>query len=564
MLTLVPSRSVRQVLVASLALVVVTIVATWPLATDPAHLSVVRPTDNDFRLNNYFIAWGAHAVTTDPLSLHHTNMFHPERYTFVYADMLLAQSLLMLPIIKGFDNPVLTYNLLLIIGFVIGGTGFFVLSRRLTGRAGAAFVGSLMWVFNPVHFTRYQQIQLVGDHWLPWMVWALYRWLEPEPGDDARPGGWAALAAGFFCLNALSGSHLAVFGALTALIVIGWLTLRDRRWNDAEVRRGLAVFALLAGFILAPIFWPYLLVEEQMTATRAVTLDLPNASLRPLEGFSARTRLYSWVDDAIGWPSALLNPRGRELRAYGFPGLLPLIFAALGVVLGRRYRRVSAPWVFALGLFVFLAMGSYGGYLLLGDVPLFRLIRVPTRFLLPAVFALGLLAAVGLAELAHRLRRARGAAVALALIGLVFAAEATYAPLRTWEYPHEPRLLNEFLAAQPGDFAIVEFPVDPFATTINMRQVANSAYHWKRLLVGYSGYQSAENIDLLRRVRDTFPSDRCLDELAGLDVRYVIVLRDRVDADLLAAVQAQVRLSPAWEREGWLVYRVLETDAERQ
>ena len=327
-------------------------------------------------------------------------------------------------------------------------------------------------------------------------------------------------------------------------------------WSDAGVGRGLLVFALISAAVLAPVFWPYVLMEERMQAVRAETLDLPNASLRPLEALSARSRLYTWIDAEFGWPSAVLNPAGRELRAFGFPGMLPLLLAAVGAAVGRGHRRDRTIWLIALLLFTFFAMGSHGGYMLFGNVPLFRLIRVPTRFLLPAVFALAMLAAYGAAEIARRAGRRSAGAAALALLGIVFAVEAAYAPLRTWEYAHEPRPLNEFLARQPGDFAVVEIPVDPFATTINMRQVANSVYHWKRLLVGYSGYQSPENIDLLRRVRDTFPSDACLDELVELGVRYVVVLRDRVDADLLQAVQTQPRLARAWEYEAWLVYRL--------
>jgi len=548
----------RHVALVVAAFIVLSVAATWPLATDPAHLSVVRPTENDFRLNNYFIFWGAHALLTDPLALHHTNMFHPERYTFVYADILLAQSILMLPVIELFYNPVLTFNVLLMCGFVIGGVGFFVLARRVTGHPGAAFVGAVLWVFNPVHFTRYQQIQLIGDHWLPWMAWALWCWLQPDAEDRATGSpGWAAAAAAFFCLNALSGSHLAVFGFFLAALMISWFTLSGRRWHSTSYRRGLLAFALIALVVLAPIFWPYLVVEQRMAAVRAQTLDLPNASLRPLEALSARSHFYLWLDRTVGWPS-LINGSGRELRAYGFPGVVTLVLALIGALassIGARRQRLF--WVAATAYFLFFAMGSYGGYLLFGNLPLFRLIRVPTRFLLPFVFALAMLAAYGCAALAPRLPSRNARTAALALVVVLFAGEASFAPLRTWDYPHEARPLNEFLAAQPGDFAVVEFPLDPFGYTVNMRQVLNSIYHWKRLLVGYSGYQSPENIALLRRVRDTFPSDACLDELIDLDVRFVVVLEDRVDADFLAAVRAQSRLQLAWQYDAWLVYRVL-------
>jgi len=557
----------KQALLVGVVFAVLSTVATWPIITDPAHLSVVRPTENDYRLNNYFIFWGAHALVTDPLGVHHTNMFHPERYTFVYADILLAHSILMLPVVYAFYNPVLTFNIFLMAALTVGGVGFFLLARAVTGSPGAALFGALLWAFNPAHFTRYQQIQLFGDHWLPWLAWALWIWLHPGSGagDDTAhdppsrslsSSGWAVTAAVFFCLNALSGSHNAVFGALLAGAMILYFGLARRLWTDRRFATGLLTLAVISIAALAPIFWPYLLVEEEMAALRGETLDLPNASLRPLELFSARSHFYMWLDDTVSWPS-VLNRSGRELRAYAFPGAVTLLLAAIGALaaVGSR-RRQRRFWILAAGLFLFLALGSYGGYLLIGNLPLIRLIRVPTRFMMPAVLAIAVLAAFGATSLAGRISARRTRALVFTLLVAAFAVEAAYAPLRTWEYPHEPRPLNQWLAEQSGDFAIVEFPLDPFDYTINMRQVFNSIFHWKKLLVGYSGYQSDENIDLLRSIRDRFPSDECLDDLAALDVRFVVVLANRVDAGFLAAVSAQERLTPAWSFEDWLVYRV--------
>ena len=548
----------KLALLAALAFALLSVLATWPVAMDPAHLSVVRPDENDYRLNNYFIFWGAHALMTDPLGVHHTNMFHPERFTFVYADILLAHSVLMLPVIAAFYNPVLTFNLLLMLSMTIGAVGFFLLARQVTGHAGAAFFAATLWTFNPVHFTRYQQIQLIGDHWLPWLGWALWIWLHPATEtDDVGSNRWAVLAAVFFCLNALSGSHTAVFGALLAAVMLGYFAVVRSLWRRRSFVVGVAIFAIIVLAALAPIFWPYLSVEKQIAESRAQTLDLSNASLRPLELFSARSRFYLWLDRTVGWPS-MVNMSGRELRAYAFPGIVVLALATLGIVTPRRDRyRQRRLWIILLALFVFLAMGSYGGYALLGNLPVFRLIRVPTRFMMPAILALAMLAAYGAAGLAERLPTTRRRVAVFAALGLLFAAEASFARLRTWQYEQETRPLNEFLAAQPGDFAVVEFPLDPFGYAINMRQVHNSMFHWKRLLVGYSGFQSQENVELLRRVRDRFPSDDCLDELHALDVRFVVVLAGRVEAAFLEAVDSQPRLAAAWSYDDWQVYRIL-------
>ena len=583
----------KQVATAGAVLTVLAIAATWPIASNPARLAVIEPTENDFRLNTYLIFWGAHALLTDPLAVHHTNMFHPERYTFVYADILLAHSLLMLPVIEAFYEPILTYNLLLIASLVIGGLGFFCLARAVVGHPGAALLGALLWAFNPVHFTRYQQIQLVGDHWLPWMAWALWLWLQPataEPGaargasgaatastagerrTHARPESaacrqrppvrlrYAVAAAVFFCLNALSGSHHAVFGALLAGSMIAYFAVVHRLYRRPDLvrlARGGAVFALIAVAVLAPIFWPYLAIEEQMAARRAETLDLPNASLWPLELLSARSHFYRWLDERWGWP-AVLNRSDREVRSYAFPGLVTIGLAGLALLrpAGGRRRTDRRFWLFSGLLFLFLAMGAYGGYLLVGNLPLIRLIRVPIRYMMPATLCLAMLASFGAAALAARIPRRRARIAVFAALALAFSVEASFAPLRTWPYERQPRPINAFLAGQPGDFAIVEFPLSPFSTSINARQVWESIFHWKRLLVGYSGYQSPANVDLLRSIRDGFPSDACIDELVGLDVRFVIVLEDRVEPELLAAIAAQPRLLQAWSGDGRVVYRV--------
>lgn len=95
----------REILLLALLYLAVAVAGTWPMVRAPATQSLASLTDNDFRLNIYLVFWGAHALATDPLRLHHTNMFHPEEYTYAYGDMLLADSLLALPLVLGGGGP---------------------------------------------------------------------------------------------------------------------------------------------------------------------------------------------------------------------------------------------------------------------------------------------------------------------------------------------------------------------------------------------------------------------------------------------------------------------------
>lgn len=73
------------------------------------------------------------------------------------------------------------YNLLFLAILTLGALGFYVLARDLLAgldrraAVAAALLGGLIWAWNPAHFTRYQQIPLLGDHWMPWLAWALLR-----------------------------------------------------------------------------------------------------------------------------------------------------------------------------------------------------------------------------------------------------------------------------------------------------------------------------------------------------------------------------------------------------
>lgn len=619
--------------------------ATWPMPTNPARLDLARPGHNDVRFNTYLIFWGAHALTTDPLHLHHTNMFHPEKWTFAYSDIELSHSLLMMPVILAFRNPVLTYNLLLLLSMVLGGLGFFLLARDLTGHRGAALLGAAFFVFNPAVFGRFLQIQLFCGHWMPWLAWATLRWLR---GLESEGGNWrwAFGTVIFYCLNALSGSHYAVFGTALVAGLVLYEALIHRLW--AKTRFWLQCIAMTASVlvVLVPVFWPYLIVESELAAQRVSTVSaLEAGSAGPLELFSSNSRLYRWLRESFGWPLASIK---RWPRSFLFPGASILALAAIGFITRREkgaddsrtglmrwlawaldFAALAAAWsalvvaftgsrslvlliftvpakpaivfpaiavaavvsrllispmratdhifvaltrfvrkrvrssvsqLFWLLLFIFsllAALGPAAGmYHLIARLPLIKMIRVPGRFMILATFALAVLASFGAAAIARRQAGRKKTVVVMCIVTVLFAAESFYFPLHVRPFDPEPPPLYSWLGEREGDFAVAEYPIYPKDYGISARQVYYSIYHWKKLLVGYSGYQSGENVSRLRRLDAAFPDNRCLDELEGLSVRYVVVFEGRVGPATLAAVREQGRLVPVRRFGSLAVYRL--------
>jgi hypothetical protein len=92
---------------AALALfIVLAVVHTWPLASDPAHLS--RNENGDTLLNTWIVAWVIHQAPRAPLQLFNANIFYPEPNTLAYSEALLVQSAMGAPLVWAGASPVLT------------------------------------------------------------------------------------------------------------------------------------------------------------------------------------------------------------------------------------------------------------------------------------------------------------------------------------------------------------------------------------------------------------------------------------------------------------------------
>jgi hypothetical protein len=628
------ARRHREIVGVAALFLVLALAATWPLASAPGTHSVSDRANNDVFLNQYLIFWGAHAMVEEPTRLYHTNMFYPSRYAFAYADMLLTDSLLLAPVIWAFYDPTLAYNVLLWMAVVIGGTGMYVLARRLALSRPAALVAGVMFVANPTHFVRYRQPQFFNDGFLPWFLVALLVWLAScglgRTGDAAphtstrRSLLLAAGAAVLFCLHTQTGSHNAIFGLLVGGGLVAYYTvpLLGRPRDSAQLKRtagGLAVMALIGVVVLAPLFYPYFAVGEYLAGERITEASLIGSSATLIELLTTTSHFYSWLDTRFGWPSAYFTAvpgRGSDL----FPGLilpllaclacvpagalrrdrfgrnaaigatdLVLLLATIGALAtwGLGWRRLgsgfaplptiwywtvpallalvtrrvgfaAAPfaplaaarhvwqnrdlrfWVLVVGLCFLAALGpAVGLYALIRHLPGANLIRVPSRFVLPMVMAMSVMAAYG----ANRLLRDAGRAGAVVLLALLtlFAVESSFAPLPTAPNPYPPDPAALWLGEQPGDFAVLEIPIGGIRTHAT-RQMVQSVHHWKKLLVGYSGSAPPGYEERMARISAGFPANATLDALRRLDVRYILVLEERVDAATRAAVEGSARL----------------------
>ena len=156
------------------------------------HLAEALPSDiGDPLLNTWIQAWDGHAFLTAPLHLFEANIYYPLPNTLAYSEHLASTALLAVPFQALSGEPVVAYNLSLLLSFPLAGLGMYLLLYRWTRHPGAAFVAGLAFAFAPYRLAAISHVQLLTVQWLPFSLLALDRLLRPV----LRAGGGRASRA---------------------------------------------------------------------------------------------------------------------------------------------------------------------------------------------------------------------------------------------------------------------------------------------------------------------------------------------------------------------------------
>jgi len=214
--------------------------------------------------------------------------------------------------------------------------------------------------------------------------------------------------------------------------------------------------------------------------------------------------------------------------------LMMLVFLRFIIESRARHRVVGlirslkepAPIYFFILLSAFLfSFGKDGPYILLYKfVPGFDGLRVATRFHIFVMFSLGVFAAFGYKALFSGLKGFKKSAVFCLTVCLLIV-EYFSMPLHVDAVPvkNDIPMVYQWLAKQDEDFAIIELPIPKQKLFWkDIWKVYYSAYHWKKLLNGYSGYFSPLYLEMRERMQ-RFPSEQTLKDLKSIDIKYIIL-----------------------------------------
>lgn len=564
-----PRRTPRSGLVLG-GFVLLAVLMTWPLA---ARLVTHVPLGgHDVWQNCWNIWWWKTALWERGQSPYTTDMlYYPLTVPLGNHTHSPANMLLTMPVSILLGVPA-ALNLATFAGFVFAAHGAFLLAREYTRQPTAAVLAGVAFAYLPQHVEQaLEHLNLASYQAMPYFLWALVRLV--------RSGGtkWWLATGIFFALNALLSWHnglLVTPIAVAVLAVEGWRGPRRVR----HVAVDLAKSAVLALALIGPFLWP--LVRDSLGGVAVLQKETVDKPIAPLFLLVPHPGHPLWGD--------ALAPVYSDFRTYpsvgfvGYLGAVTILLALSALLVSRPADRRSAAagdapapasgpprgttllWGLMALFFLLLSFGQslqiakgleFESSLLpfswLKSVPIFGLVRVPNRFLVPAALATAVLAARGAGAIATLLRPSLRQSF-LVVAGLLMLLDLAWLP-----FPLQPAPRPDWIQAldsMPPNLAVLDIPSghrargvdDMYLQTLHGRPIA-SGYVSTRLR---AVEEQVRKYPVLQRIFLRYPPESSYrgpgiaETARELGVGLVVVHLDRTVERLMAAREEVRREDP--------------------
>ncbi len=232
---------------------------TYPMILHPGRL---LPVHKDPMMYGWTMVSNVRRLLSEPLYVFHGNTFYPHGNVVAYTDLLLTPTLTAGPIYLLTGNPVLQYNLTLLIWWALSGWAMYVMTYALLDSHLGATIAALAFTLCPYRTDYFLEFEMELAFPIPLALLFFFRFL-----DTRR---WRDLAGTFLFvwIEALAAMYYAIMlGFALAVVAVLHAILRPRTWNWTIVRRSL-VGALALVVALAPFLVPYVQNYREMGMER--------------------------------------------------------------------------------------------------------------------------------------------------------------------------------------------------------------------------------------------------------------------------------------------------------
>ena len=400
-------------------------VMLWPVLRAPSN---TIPMDaGDPILNASILHWNATHV---PLTATWWNFpsYFPAQGVTTFTEHLLGLWPFASPVIWITGDPVLGYNVVFVLSFVLSAATMYALVHELTKSGSGALVAAIAFSFNAYRVGQFTHIQMLMTWGMPLALLGLHRYVA-----TGRTAALVLFGIGWL-MTALSNGYFLVFFTVYAGCWVAWFCSKRDTWQRLP---GIAAAGVVASLPLVPILREYIEVHARYGFTRGP---------QEIRSFSAEVSGIFLAHPHAAFASRLL-PSGTGEGAL-FPGVALLVLGATGLVTGVTARTQPAPrrWIAHTGfstrnvtlfyglmvlLMWLLSLGPdpqlWGQpalylrpYAWLMSLPGADSLRVPARVWMLGVMSLSVLAGIAVAGMTrHRTRAAAIVACVLLIEGWI-------------------------------------------------------------------------------------------------------------------------------------------------
>jgi len=302
--------------------ILLSIIMLWPL---PLHMADAFVSHVDPLLNTWIFDWDTYQLFKDPLHLFDANIFFPLKNTLAFSEHMIVLSLIAFPVSLVSGNPILGYNFVQLLAYILCGFAVYLLVFHLTKSRIAGIIAGVIFAFSPYRFRQIGHIQNITVFWTPLSLLYLHKAMKKPSWK------YVLLFALFFVLQALSCGYLGVFLAIAAGIFVPYYLLFMPRGDIAPFFKKLVISVVLSGLIIAPFLVPYLQVKKEHRFERTVESNIQfSANILGYATISRFNKNVFYEAQSVKNRVAInttdrgkLRPKGRGL----FPGILTILLA---------------------------------------------------------------------------------------------------------------------------------------------------------------------------------------------------------------------------------------------
>jgi hypothetical protein len=513
----------RSLLVACVLYLTATLIFLYPL---PFHLSDRIFENGDSYLNLWIFSWEQYSLRHSPREFFNGNIFFPEANTLALSELMLPVMPIFAALLFPTQNPLVAYNATLLLTFPLSALSMFALVYYLTRRSSAATIAGFIFGFTPIRLSHLHHIQLESLMWLPLLFLFHYRWLELRRWRDAFAVGL------LFAIQYLTTVYIALY--LVPVLTISYLlhfAFRKQLPDKTILSQAIAA-AVVATTVLIPFILPYQrLAQWNIQPTESLKISFSSDLWRNLFAVFPTNFLYGNPFRSVSVP---------PFERFYFTGFLPIGLAAFAIGYRRRhvlrFFAVIAVAAYAVALGPFLQISGHVTGIplpyrwLLDHLPGFSMLRVPARAGIITFAAFTVICAFGWLQFWEwvskriTLRESMAAALVIVVLGAEFCSVPIplFAEVSGSDIPQ----VYSFLRDYPDEGGVLEIPAfgrAPDGTEFWERVYTYfSAYHYKPIVIGYSGYNPPEFHELIAASVE-LPKDSPLDIFEAIGVRSIIL-----------------------------------------